>query len=56
MALAELDDEPMAGLVPGAGVRGIIDAAFAQSACGSASSTKSPMPIWCANWSLPTWA
>ncbi|RXD77997.1 LysR substrate-binding domain-containing protein, partial [Xanthomonas perforans] len=30
VALAELDDEPMAGLVPGAGVRGIIDAAFAQ--------------------------
>ncbi|MEC3887006.1 LysR family transcriptional regulator [Xanthomonas campestris] len=31
VALAELDDEPMAGLIPGAGVRGIIDAAFDQA-------------------------
>ncbi|WOB26974.1 MULTISPECIES: LysR family transcriptional regulator [Xanthomonas] len=31
VALAELEDEPMAGLIPGAGVRGIIDAAFEQA-------------------------
>ncbi|WP_448120980.1 LysR family transcriptional regulator [Xanthomonas arboricola] len=31
VALAELDDEPMAGLIAGAGVRGIVDAAFAQA-------------------------
>ncbi|MCC4588362.1 LysR family transcriptional regulator [Xanthomonas melonis] len=31
VALAELDDEPMAGLVAGAGVRGIVDGAFDQA-------------------------
>ncbi|MCS3746990.1 MULTISPECIES: LysR family transcriptional regulator [unclassified Xanthomonas] len=31
VALAELDDEPMAGLIAGAGVRGIVDAAFDQA-------------------------
>ncbi|KAB7771036.1 LysR family transcriptional regulator [Xanthomonas maliensis] len=30
VAVAELDNLPMAGLIPGAGVRGIVDAAFAQ--------------------------
>ncbi|MFT4247760.1 MAG: LysR family transcriptional regulator [Pseudomonas sp.] len=31
VALRELDDAPMAGLIPGAGVRGIVDVAFAEA-------------------------
>lgn len=56
VALAELDDEPMAGLVPVPACAASSMLRLRRGACGNASSTKSPMPIWCANWSLPTWA
>lgn len=40
VALAELDDEPMTGLIAGAGVRGISMLPLPRPACGSASITK----------------